>query len=373
LNVRILHSILTSSFYGSERYCAGLAAAQAREGHVVSVLVQAGKDSAYAHALRRILEFQPAETRQGSPTLLLMPPSLPPLLQRPYAWHVLRQLRPEIVHTHLNPDARRVGKVAQRLGIPHVATLHLRYEPREHGNCDGLIALAKWQQAQIATDFAGEVAVVGNWLPIEVGQDLARVSAAEIAAQRRAWSANESTFVFGSIGRLMPEKGMDWLIRSFLAAFPRGDEAVRLVLYGDGPLEGKLKTLAGADRRIAFAGTTDEIARCYLAFDAFVSAARFEPFGLAIIEAMGAGCPLVASSIEGTRSFVTDSRVLWAEPDDVPTLTGCLNAMAARGRHRVAYDMTAFAPAVAVRAIEALYRNVIARRHTAIRTPPADR
>src|SRR6267142_2313108 len=115
--MKILHAILSHGFYGSERYCIELATAQARAGHQVDVL--------------------------GG-------------------------FQPHIVHSHLNPAARRVGRVAQRLGILHVATLHIDYEAREHGGCDGLIAIASWQRARIGADFHGEAAVIWNWLPAAV-------------------------------------------------------------------------------------------------------------------------------------------------------------------------------------------------------------
>ena len=57
--------------------------------------------------------------------------------------------------------------------------------------------------------------------------------------------------MFGSIGRLMPEKGMDVLIRAFCSAFPRGDEPVRLVIVGGGPQAEELENISDGDRRIA--------------------------------------------------------------------------------------------------------------------------
>jgi len=50
---------------------------------------------------------------------------------------MLARSRPEIVHTHLNPAARRIGAIAQRLRIPHVMTLHLDYDANEHASIDG--------------------------------------------------------------------------------------------------------------------------------------------------------------------------------------------------------------------------------------------
>jgi len=94
----------------------------------------------------------------------------------------------------------------------------------------------------------------------------------------------------------------------------------------------------------------------------FVSAARFEPFGLAIIEAMAAGCPMIATSIHGTVEFVTDPRVLWTEPDRDGQLALQLCTAAARKRERFAYDMTPFGLTRAVDEMDAFYRRVASTR-----------
>jgi glycosyltransferase involved in cell wall biosynthesis len=105
-----------------------------------------------------------------------------------------------------------------------------------------------------------------------------------------------------------------------------------------------------------------EIAALYRAFDVFVSAARFEPFGLAILEAMAAGLPLVLTRTDGPREFVTDERVSWVEPDDEAGLAGALQAALERGGQKIPYDLGRFAPQRALMEIEAFYRRVLARR-----------
>jgi glycosyltransferase involved in cell wall biosynthesis len=268
--------------------------------------------------------------------------------------------RPEVAHTHLNPAARRIGVIAQQLGIPHVMTLHLGYNPREHASVDALVALHAKQRQEIPPEFAGEVAIVWNWLPSRVEAALARGPSADARRLRNEWGANEDTVVFGSVGRLMPEKGMDVLIRAFRSAFAAGD--VRLVIVGEGAQRCELEQIAAGDDRIVLAGSQSEIAAFYSAFDVFVSAARFEPFGLAIIEAMGAGCPLIATKTQGPVAFVSDLRVLWTEPDRYDLLALQLRTAAARGRERYAYDMSRLTLARAVEEIDEVYRRVAARR-----------
>lgn len=301
-------------------------------------------------------------TSWGAVRLVEMPRFIPTWLQRPAAAALLAGLRPDVVHTHLNPAARRIGAVAQRFRIPHVLTLHLDYDRREHAAIDGLIALSAAQREQIPSDFAGEVAMIWNWLPSSVAASLERIGPADVTHLRAGWDADNSTVVFGSVGRLMPEKGTDTLIRAFNGAFAAGSEPVRLVIVGDGGQRDELERLAGNDRRIVFVGVQAEIAPFYRAFDVFVNAARFEPFGLAIIEAMAAGCRLIATRIHGTVEFATDSRVLWAAPGHDDELGTQLLCAAALKRERYGYDMSRLTLARAGQQIEAFYRRVASRR-----------
>ena len=109
-------------------------------------------------------------------------------------------------------------------------------------------------------------------------------------------------------------------------------------------------------------------AQCYRAFDIYVSAARFEPFGLTILEAMDAGCPMIVTRTEGPTEFLKDERVLWAETNDVATLAQQLSAAANRKRERLAYDLAPFLRENATKAIKDFYRVVlsdVARKRSA--------
>jgi glycosyltransferase involved in cell wall biosynthesis len=365
--MKILHAILSEGFYGSERWCIEMATAQARAGHEVRLLI-ANDRSDCARAFRREIALATTaiaqERTSGRIDLVVMPAWLPALLHRSFARRVVARFAPDLVHSHLNPAARRVGQVAQRMGVPHVATIHIRYDKREHAGCDGLICSAHWQKAEIGAEFRGEAIVVPAWLPVAIRAALARLTPTDVAELRRSWNADDRTVVLGSIGRLMPEKGMDLLVRAFRAAFPHGDEPVRLVIVGGGPPEQvqALQAQVDGDPRIALSGPPPEIALYYRAFDTYVSAARFEPFGLTILEAMDAGCTLVVTRTQGPREFLTEKSVLWAEPSDEATLAAALKAAAARGRERRSYDLSPFMQVRAVDAVEELYRKVLAGR-----------
>jgi glycosyltransferase involved in cell wall biosynthesis len=356
--MRILHAVLSEGFYGSERYCGELASEQARQGHDVEVLT-VGAHSSCTQSMRSL--FAQVRPRvDGTLRLAAIPRGLPAFLHRPLSKFFLQRFRPHIVHTHLDPAARRVGQVAQRLGIPHVATLHLNFSAPEYGACDGLVLIADWQRKHLPANFAGEVAVIRNWLPATVAEALKTIPGKAMADLRRNWRAGDQTFVYGSIGRLVPEKGMDVLIRTFRAAFPPGDDSVRLVIVGDGRQRDVLRTAAAGDGRIVLAGAQGEVAPFYLAFDCYVSAARFEPFGIAILEAMAAGCPLVLMRSQGPVEFVSDARVAWVEEGADTALAEALVGMRANGRQRLVYGLDEFSPQRATGEIERFYERVLA-------------
>jgi glycosyltransferase involved in cell wall biosynthesis len=356
--LRILHAVLSEGFYGSERYCGELALAQARRGHDV-VVVSLGRASDSTRALRASL----AQARTGGRLrLVAIPRVLPALLHRPLAQIFLRRVRPQIVHTHLDPATRRIGRTAQRLGIAHVATLHLNFSAPEYGACDGLILIAEWQRKMLPANFAGLVAVIRNWLPDAVSDALAAVPPDAVIRLRRTWHADARSFVFGSIGRLVSEKGMDTLVRAFRQAFPERTEPVQLVIVGDGPQRETLRELASGDARIVIAGAQREVAPYYRAFDTYASAARFEPFGIAILEAMAAGCPLVLTRSQGPSEFVTDPRVQWVDDPTDSALAAALAEARAGGQRRLTYALDSFAPERAIAEIEQFYELVVKRR-----------
>ena len=366
--MKILHTILSRGLYGSERYCVELATAQARAGHEVALLV---RDAAAerGQALRRMIAAA-GGAAPGSPDIrvISLPRWLPTGLHGLAARRILMGLKPDIVHSHLSEAARHVGREAQKLGIAHVATLHINFDSRDHGNCDGLICIASWQRNAMPANFSGEIALVSNWLPLSISEALPRVTADEVAALRAAWRADDTTLVFGCAGRLTPEKGMDRLIRCFRASFPLGTEPVRVVVAGEGPMREDIEELCGRDARVGLVGMQTNIAAVYRAIDVYVSAARFEPFGLAIVEAMAAGLPLVLTRTDGPREFVTDARVRWTDAHDEGTLIEHMRAAVAAGRERFTYDLSAFAPEWALAAIEEFYKRVLVRRHAGIPT-----
>lgn len=335
--MRILHAILSTEFAGSEAYCCQLAALQAKAGAEVLVLVRDG-DPAYVARVRR--DAAPAR-------VACISKAWPSLLEGWGAARSIARFAPDIVHTHLGRAAERLGPVARALRIPHVSTLHIDWR-RSYAKCDAVICIAAWQKAAIPASYPGLVEVIWNWVP--------PTPAAAGSVTR------QGDVRFLSVGRLVPNKGMDVLIRAFRQAFPSGTEPVSLSIAGSGPQQAELQALAAGDARIQLLGYVDTVAPLYAATDVYVSAARFEPFGLTILEAMQAGCRLVCTRTQGPAEYLHGFDVGWADIGDATSLAAALRAASARGHERAAWNLVPFQPQAAQARIKALYEACLARQ-----------
>lgn len=103
-----------------------------------------------------------------------------------------------------------------------------------------------------------------------------------------------------AVGRLVAQKGFDTLILA-LRHWPDGP-APRLIILGEGPLRAQLQaqiTQAGLDAQVDLAGHVPDVLPYMARADLFVMPSLWEGFPLALIEALGCGCPVVASDCPG--------------------------------------------------------------------------
>ena len=127
--------------------------------------------------------------------------------------------------------------------------------------------------------------------------------------------------IVGVVGRLREEKGQVTLIK----AMPKVIQTIPntcLLVVGDGPDKNKLQAMAvnmGVNDHICWIGEKEpnDVISYYSIIDVAVSPSKFEGFGLAAAEAMAAGCPVIASNIDGLNEVVTHGRTgfLVAEGD----------------------------------------------------------
>ncbi|HEU5046545.1 MAG TPA: glycosyltransferase family 4 protein [Rickettsiales bacterium] len=138
--------------------------------------------------------------------------------------------------------------------------------------------------------------------------------------------------VIGAMGRFVEKKGFDVLIES-LALLKKRDVAFRAVLAGDGEEEASLKALAsarGVDNMISFPGWITQKQPFFEAIDLFCLPSRHEPFGIALLEAMTQGLPVIAADSEGPGEIITNGiDGMLVEKGDPAMLADCIEQLLA--------------------------------------------
>ncbi|HEX8283158.1 MAG TPA: glycosyltransferase family 4 protein [Pyrinomonadaceae bacterium] len=117
----------------------------------------------------------------------------------------------------------------------------------------------------------------------------------------------------GTIGHLGPIKGQDVLVLAAARVIPHR-EGVRFVIVGADkssgqPFRRRLDHMVdelGLVKHVNLIGWRDDVAEVLSTFSLFISPARSEPFGLAIVEAMASGLAVVATASEGAREIIED-------------------------------------------------------------------
>jgi glycosyltransferase involved in cell wall biosynthesis len=244
---------------------------------------------------------------------------------------VMREFRPEVVHTH-SYVLRYSLPAAWGLGRPvMVHTVH--------------------NLAAKETDFPGRVlhrAVFGRRVAaVAVGEEVRRsyrewygaepaaairngidTAAFHLPRARRQWrEANgfgQSDDLVVSVGRLDPQKNPVMLVEAFARGCGGG---AQLLLLGQGSLRGAVEEL-GVAARVHLLGVRPDVAQVLAASDWFAMASDWEGTPMAVMEAMAAGLPVVATAVGGVRELVADgeSGVL-CEAGDVAGMAAAMRRM----------------------------------------------
>jgi glycosyltransferase involved in cell wall biosynthesis len=147
-------------------------------------------------------------------------------------------------------------------------------------------------------------------------------------ALRRALGIDEGVFLIGSVGRLTKQKGFDIFIQALARL---GDPTVELLLVGRGEEEEKLRAQAfalGLGKRVHWGGYRQDVAQILRILDVYVQPSRFEGMPNALMEAMAAGRPVIASSVDGILDLIDDGiHGLLVPPEDGPALAEAIKAL----------------------------------------------
>ena len=300
--------------------------------------------------------------------------ALPPLGTK----NAIEQFQPDLIHV-VNPAFLGVGGIyyAKTMNIPLVASYHTHLpQYLQHyglGALEGLLwellkAAHNKAQLNLCTSSAmvNELVVHGiervDLWQRGVDTEMFQPHLASVQMRSRLSQGNPEDPLLLYVGRVSAEKQIDQ-IKPVLEAIPQA----RLAIVGDGPSREALQThFAGT--KTNFVGYLQglELASAFASADAFVFPSRTETLGLVLLEAMAAGCPVVASRSGGIPDIVTDGvNGYLFEPDDpdgaITATKSLLEATEAREelRRNARTEAEQWGWAAATHQLQDYYRSVI--------------
>jgi glycosyltransferase involved in cell wall biosynthesis len=235
---------------------------------------------------------------------------------------LFRELRPRLVHVN---DPFPPAVLAARLArVPRVLLTHHTPELPRRDNTIGrawLRLMWSLRPEVIYTSESDRAADGRTGLTTHVvyyGIDLERFRAAGPALPRDGR-------VVGTVGRLVPQKGLHDLIAAAPMVTERHPD-VRFVVAGDGPQRAELE--AAAEGRVLFTGWREDVPELLASFDVYALPSHFEGLCYAVIEAQAAGVPVVATPVGGVRENVVEGETgLLARPGDPASLAAGINRL----------------------------------------------
>ena len=307
-------------------------------------------------------------------------------------WELIRLFRrekPALVHTHTS-KAGVLGRIAAWMaGVPaivhtphgHVFYGHfgriltwvfLRIEQVLSRLTHRLITLTESERDDHLRHGVGrpeQIAVIPSGIDVEKFRTLT------IMRKERpsSFTCPSDAVVIGSVGWLTDIKGHRFLIEAFWrlkAIHP----SLHLVIVGAGPLKDELSVLAtglGVQNSVQLLGHREDIDLCLKGMDLFVFPSLNEGMGRALIEAMAAGLPVVATRVGGIPALIdSGSNGLLVPPADVKALAAALRALIeqpqfAKQLGECAHNSITerFTVGHMVQSIETLYRDTLTERH----------
>ena len=248
-------------------------------------------------------------------------PELKLALPRPAVAEAIDAFGADLIHV-VNPAVLGLGGIwlARNKAIPLIASYHTHL-PRylEHYGL-GMLEPVLWELLKAAHNQANLNLCTSTAMVQElsahgirntdlwqrgVDTDAFRPGLASSARRRRLLGAHsESDALLLYVGRLSAEKQIERIL-PVLKAMPNA----RLALVGDGPHREQLqKTFAGTPTTFVGYLSGEELAGAYASADAFLFPSSTETLGLVLLEAMAAGCPVVAANRGGIPDIVTDGQ-----------------------------------------------------------------
>ena len=302
---------------------------------------------------------------------------IPKTILRQIQMHGLKKLykkietkygKPDIIHAHFLGYGNISTKVLAKQNIPIILTEHLSgmnnkaLEPRlitlgaeTYPKVDKLITVSRALANNIEEKFGVKATVIPNMVDTESFNYISRKN-------------ENDDYVFVSTGGLIPRKSMDMLVDSFNIAF-KDKKNVKLYIFGEGAEWSKLEQMIAEYKlteQIFLMGLRDrkEIAKRMHESDCFVLASKLETFGVAYIEALAAGLPVIATNCGGPEEFVHKDNGILIDVDDAQGLTDAMLKMYNESdkfdREKISKEMVdKFSPETVVQQLVKVYEDVI--------------
>lgn len=242
-------------------------------------------------------------------------------LKKLYRKIVSEQGEIDVMHAHFPDLSYAAAKLKEQEQLPLIVT--------EHSSQINKAVIEKnvFQKAQFAYDRADAVIAVSPSLA-RVIKDKFSIDAlyipnivdTETFKFEPETTRNDTSFRFVSTGRLLKLKRMDLTIKAFGKAF-MGNKDVSLKIFGEGPERDALQKLiqaSGLENQVVLAGLKSRIAIAdeLNKSDCFVLASQSETFGVAYIEALATGTPVIATRCGGPETFITKDNGILVNVDD---------------------------------------------------------
>ena len=233
----------------------------------------------------------------------------------------VRELMPDVIHSHLTSSSIYGSLLSMQTGIPLVSSMHVMPEKsrgirrkmlrqqleilllRRHAARIIMVSAAA-RDAWIAngTFRPDRLHVIHNGIPVIPTDTAAR----QRVRQKLGLEADKT--VIACISVMRPGKGLEYLLEAFARLRQPG---LRLLLIGDGPERYRLESLSGElgiTDRITWTGFRHDTAHLLAASDLFVLPSLFDAFPTVLIEAMMLGIPVIASNTGGIPEIVQHDR-----------------------------------------------------------------